>query len=250
MTLGRTVHAEICKLVTSKATLLVCIGGIIIPAMLAMATGFASANRHVAIQAAVQDRGSAVAGFGQPLVILLAALTVSSEYSDGQIRMSLAATPNRLRLVAAKAIVVAVTSAVIGLTATPISAILEQWSSSWQTDQGVTLVFTIPMLINVLGVALNYMMISLLALGLTIITRSSIATLVVMIPMVLGLTIGLISVFPVLKYLPDLAGIQLLTRYPGVPLLAPIPGALVMAAWTGLLLVAAAILFIHSDVGH
>ena len=250
MTVSWTVRAEACKLVTSPAALLVFIMALIIPMLLAMATGFANGANHGAIQVPVQDQGFEVAGFGQPLVILLAAMTMSSEYTDGQITTTLAATPNRRRLLAAKAIVVAGAATIIGLIASPTSAMLEQWSRSLATPRGGTITFTTPMMLNVLTVALNYTMIALLSLALTTITRSIIATLVIMIPMVLGITIGLVPIFPILKYLPDLAGIQLLTHYPSVPLLAPLPGAFVMAAWTITMLTLAAILFTKRDIGQ
>ena len=58
------------------------------------------------------------------------------------------------------------------------------------------------------------------------------------------LTVSLVGVLPALKFLPDLAGLQLLTAYRGVGLLDPIPGGLVMAAWA-VGLVALAALALH-----
>ena len=70
----------------------------------------------------------------------------------------------------------------------------------------------------------NYVLIGLIAASITILTRTFIVTLVVLVPLVLGVSISLLGILPVLKYLPDLAGIQLLTGYPGIGLLDPIPG--------------------------
>lgn len=49
---------------------------------------------------------------------------------------------------------------------------------------------------------------ALIAAGLTFLTRSFIVALIVLIPMVLGLTIGLVQAIPALRYLPDLAGLR------------------------------------------
>lgn len=101
---------------------------------------------------------------------------------------------------------------------------------------------------NLVGVAVNYVLIGLIAASLTILARSFLLTLVVLVPLVLGLTLSLLGALPFLKYLPDLAGIQLLTGYPGVGLLDPIPGGLVMGAWAVGLCTAAWIAFRVRDV--
>lgn len=54
---------------------------------------------------------------------------------------------------------------------------------------------------------------------------------------------------PSIKYLPDLAGIQLLTAYPGVPFLAPEPGAMVMLLWAAAFLAVSSALFVRRDIG-
>ena len=53
--------------------------------------------------------------FGQIAVAVLGALLITGEYSSGQIRSSLAAVPRRGRLFAAKAVVVTIFSALLGL---------------------------------------------------------------------------------------------------------------------------------------
>lgn len=64
----------------------------------------------------------------------------------------------------------------------------------------------------------------------TVLARSFIVTLVILVPLVLGPTISMLGIFPYLKYLPNLAG-KLLTGYPSIGLLDPISrGLVVMAA--------------------
>ena len=83
-----------------------------------------------------------------------------------------------------------------------------------------------------------------------VLARSFIVTLVILVPLVLGLTISMLGIFPFLKYLPDLAGVRLLTGYPSTALLDPIRGGLVvMATWTGAASVSASIVFERRDAG-
>ncbi|RII98571.1 hypothetical protein DZF93_19625 [Clavibacter michiganensis subsp. insidiosus] len=100
---------------------------------------------------------------------------------------------------------------------------------------------------NLVGVVVNFALIGLLAASVTVLTRSLVVPLVVLVPLVLGLTVSLVGLVPAVRYLPDLAGIQLLTAYPGVGLLDPVPGALVMLAWTGALGAAAALSLLRRD---
>lgn len=58
---------------------------------------------------------TAGSSFGQIAVAVLGALLITGEYSSGQIRSSLAAVPRRGRLFAAKALAVAIFSALLGL---------------------------------------------------------------------------------------------------------------------------------------
>ena len=59
--------------------------------------------------------------FGQLIAAVLGALVISSEYSTGAIRSTLAAVPQRLKLLAAKAVVLVVIVVVVG-TATSFAA--------------------------------------------------------------------------------------------------------------------------------
>ncbi|GIJ43697.1 hypothetical protein Val02_05830 [Virgisporangium aliadipatigenens] len=63
-----------------------------------------------------------IANIGVQVAILtLAVLTLGSEYSTGSIRLTFVAAPSRLRVIAAKALVVAVTSALLAVVSLPIS---------------------------------------------------------------------------------------------------------------------------------
>jgi ABC-2 type transport system permease protein len=63
-----------------------------------------------------------IANIGVQVAILtLAVLALGSEYSTGSIRTTFVAAPSRLRVVAAKALVVTVTSALLSVVALPIA---------------------------------------------------------------------------------------------------------------------------------
>jgi ABC-2 type transport system permease protein len=181
----------------------------------------------------VEAHGFEVAGFGQPFVILYAALVTGSEFTGGQLRSSLLATPRRGILLAAKLMVITVPTVLLGLISTGASVLIEHAALG---DHGLAVGdYTAGMGWNLLGVAVNYTLIALIAGGITVLARSIVVTLVLLVPLVLGLTISLVGVLPPLKFLPDLAGLQLLTGYPGVGLLEPVPGGIVMAGWAALL---------------
>jgi len=67
---------------------------------------------------------TAGSSFGQIAVAVLGALLITGEYSSGQIRSSLAAVPRRGRLFAAKALVVAIFSALLGLVTVALTYLL------------------------------------------------------------------------------------------------------------------------------
>lgn len=241
-------RAELTKAVTLPAIASTALAALVVPPLLALVTGLnfrPTDSRWGSFP--VESHGFEVAGFGQPLVILLAALIAGTEFMEHQVRTTLTAMPRRGRALAAKLVVVAVGSGAIGLIATAAAVVLKHAALG---EHGLAFAeFTAAMAWNLGGVVLNYTLIGLIATALTILTRGFIVTLVVLVPMVLGLTIGLVQAIPALKYLPDLAGLQLLTGYPGIGLLEPIPGALVMAAWAFALTAAATVVFRRRDVG-
>ncbi|MEB4616333.1 hypothetical protein OOT08_17000, partial [Leucobacter sp. M11] len=177
----------------------------------------------------IETHGFETAGFGQPLVMLLAALITGTEFLNGQLRTSLLATPRRGQVLGAKLLVIGVLAALIGAVAVGAAVLLKHGALG---EHGLSPgEFTPRMAWNLLGVSANYALIALVAAGVTVISRRIIVTLVLLVPLVLGLTISLLPAVPLLRFLPDLAGIQLLMAYPSIGLLDPLPGGLVMALW-------------------
>lgn len=223
-----TLRAEFTKTLTLRSIQGTLAAALVVPAALALASGLAFDPARGA-QFPLESHGFETAGFGQPLVILLAALITGTEYLDGQLRTTLIATPKRGRVLSAKLLIVAGLGAATGWVAIGASVLIKHAALG---EHGLALdQFTTGMGWNLLSVGINYALIALIAAGITIIARTFIVTLVVLVPLVLGITISLVGVIPLLKYLPDLAGIQLLMPYPGVGVLEPLPGGIVMTLW-------------------
>lgn len=235
------VRAEFSKLWSLPSLWGVALAATLAPGLLAFFTSMANTASRANVP--VELLGFEVAGFGQPLVVLFAALVVGSDYSGSQLRTTLLATPRRARVWGAKLVVVSGCAAIIAITAMVLALMFARMAVPHDR------MFTAATWMNIGGVALNYTLMALLAAGITFLARTPLVAVIVLVPMVLGLTISLMTVLPVLRYLPDLAGMQLMLRYPGMPLLEPAVGALVMGAWAVAAVGAAAIVFQRSDVG-
>lgn len=244
----RIVRAEFTKALTLRSVCVALLLAVSVPPTLAFLAGLAfDPGIPAAARMPIEAHGFESAGLGQPIVILIAALLAGTEYSGAQLRTTFLAGPVRSHVFAAKMVVVAALSAAVALIAIPAAVLLAHaalGNAGLRIDE-----FTSGMVWNLLGVVVNYTLIGVLTAGVTLLTRSIIAPLVLLVPLVLGVTISLISLLPALKFMPDLAGLQLLTPYPGIGLLGPVPGALVMAGWAVLSGGVAWWTFVHRDVG-
>lgn len=108
--------------------------------------------------------------FGQVAAVVLGVLCVSSEYTKGGIRTTLTAVPNRVRLVVAKALVVAIVTLAAGLVACVASFFLGQ--SLLPADVSVSLGDP-DVLRAVLGGALYLMASGLFGFALGLLLRQS-----------------------------------------------------------------------------
>jgi ABC-2 type transport system permease protein len=138
---------------------------------------------------------------GQVIVALLAVLAVGGEYATGMIRLTLAATPRRLTVLAAKTITVAGWALVAGLVAVAGSVlagrlILPGRGLSAANGYVVVSLGNGPDLRAFVGSVLYLALIALLALGVTTAVRDSGAAI--------GLVLGLLYLFPIVAaVIPD-----------------------------------------------
>ncbi|MCI2958728.1 ABC transporter permease [Agromyces atrinae] len=225
-----TLHSEWTKALTLRSVQGTILAALIVAPALALASGLAfDAALAEARSFPVEAHGFQTAGFGQPLIILLAALITGSEYLGGQLRTTLVATPRRGRVFIAKLVVITALTLVIAVLSTSASVALAHAALG---VHGLAMTeFTAGIAWNLVGVAVNYTLMALISAAITVIARTIIVALVTLVPLVLGVTISLVGTIPALRYLPDLAGIQLVTSYPGIGLLDPVTGGMVMAAW-------------------
>ena len=188
--------------------------------------------------------------FGQLVVAVLGVLAISGEYSTGMIRSSITATPKRLPMLAAKAIVLVVCTFVVGLISTVGSALV---AMAMLSGQGITASFSDPdLLLPLLGGALYLALVSVFALGVGAILRSSAGGIAAALGIVLLLPIVL-SMIPAVwaadlaPYLLSNAGLASFGLDLGGAGLEAWQNILIVLGWVAVSLVGAAVLLKRRD---
>jgi ABC-2 type transport system permease protein len=189
---------------------------------------------------------------GQLIIVVLGALTVTSEYSTGMIRTSLTVQPRRGTVLAAKGVVFAVVTLVTGLVAAFVSFFIGQAILSGQHlnaslgDPGV--------LRAVIGGGLFLAVCGMLAFGLGILLRHTAAAISASIGLLFVLFV-LVNFLPsdwqnhVDKWVPFNAGSQIWSTVtpPGSHMFGPWAGFAVFAAYAAIAIAAGAALFLRRD---
>ncbi|MFF3332605.1 ABC transporter permease [Streptomyces sp. NPDC002888] len=171
---------------------------------------------------------------GQIAAISFGAMAVASEFHEGALRLTLAATPRRGRWFAAKVTAIAVPALVVG-TVTALAALTAARAGLGEAASGLTVGEQVR---GVVGCGLYLTLMALFAAGLAALLRSGVATLSLLIPFVLvvsfviGDTTGTVA-----DFLPDKAGQVVLSQtHDGA--LGPWTGLAVTALWAALALFA------------
>lgn len=189
--------------------------------------------------------------------IILGVVLISSEYTANsadagggrQITATLAAVPRRLAVLAAKAVtfvlLVWVTAAVTIAACLALAYLVIGDTATGPEDPG-------EMIARTFGTALYWALTGLIALAVTILTRSGIVPLIVLIAnsSLVSISLLLSKLTPLARYLPDLAGIRLVAAGDYIAVndpLDPLTGGLVMAAWAVALLAVSAVVFSRRD---
>jgi len=223
------VRAELVKLAGLPSVWAAAVLGLVVPPLIAFLN-----SRAVA---AGVDSGYQELVFGVIGVLVLGAVSVGSEYRGRQITTSLICVPSRGRFLAAK------TGALV-LAVAPLATV------SAVLTLGVVGSLSAEAGPRIVGVVAYWVLTALLAYGITLLTRSGILPLTILIlnTSVVSVTYLLTRVTPLAGYLPDLAGAQLFIRGLDSPVgLTPLTGGLVMAAWVLALLATAAAVFHRRD---
>ena len=225
-------------------------------------TGFggllsASYARHLtpAARAALDPASYSESGFflAQLAIGVLGVLVMTGEYATGSIRSTLAAAPQRVAVLAAKAGVFGAAAFATGLASSFAAFFLGQ---AIFASTGIPGSLAAPgALRTVLGAALYLAVFGLLSLGLGALIRRTAGAIAIVIALLIFLPAaagGLPAAWQedVNPYLPSVAGQVIIGRTKFTPpghLLAPWAGFAVFCAYTAAALVAATILLHHRD---
>lgn len=190
--------------------------------------------------------------------VVIGVVTMSSEYTAAstdtsggrQITTTLTAIPGRLRLLTAKALSVIALVTAIAIVAVPLSVLVARVIIG---DAGTETVSIDHAVRRWAGGALYWTLTGLIAFAITVLARSGIIPLIILIAnsSVVSFSLLLTNLTPAAHWLPDMAGRNLFgfpedSVVPGG--LEPIPGSIVMACWTIALLIVAGIVFRRRDV--
>ncbi|MEU7587336.1 hypothetical protein AB0A95_13650 [Micromonospora sp. NPDC049230] len=196
------------------------------------------------------DLGLRDLGIGLIGPMVLGVIVVSSEYTSTgrdapgarQLTATLAAVPNRLRLLAAKTtalvLVVAAQAAVTTAATLTLTRVLHGDNAA------------APAPARVAAAILYWTLTALLAYAITLITRNGIVplTLLIINSSVVSVSYLLTKVTDLASYLPDIVGAQMFIRGGDFPVkVAPVTAGLVMTAWIVVLLAVGAVLFQRRD---
>ncbi|MEC5186012.1 ABC-2 type transport system permease protein [Cryobacterium sp. MP_3.1] len=130
--------------------------------------------------------------FGQLVVAVLGVLAISGEYSTGMIRSSLTASPKRLSVLTAKAVVLFVSTFVVGLVSTVGSALV---AAPILAGQGISAEVTdSDLLLPLLGGALYLALVSVFALGVGAILRTGAGGIAAALGILLLLPIAMVMI--------------------------------------------------------
>src|SRR6516164_6712648 len=189
---------------------------------------------------------------GQLVIAVLGALTITSEYSTGMIRTTLSVQPRRGVVFAAKAVVFAVVSLVIGLITSFGSFFIGQAILS---SHHLSVTLGDPNVLRaVIGGALFLTACGMLAYGLGAILRHTAAAISAAIGLLFVLTV-LVQFLPhtwqnnVDKWMPALAGSQIWATKPigGPPSFSAWPGFAVLAGYAAVAIIAGLVCFRTRD---
>jgi ABC-2 type transport system permease protein len=254
-----TLHAEWTKLRTVASTGWLLLGTVVLTVAVSATADAAAACPSGGCQADLAKLSLTGVQTGQVVVVIIAVLAVSGEYSTGMIRITLTAVPRRLAVLAAKAAIIASLVLAAGAVAVLASLLAGRLILP---GYGFTAAHGYPLLSlgggQVLraacGSALYLTLIALLSLGIATAVRET--------AVAIGLVLGLLYLFPVVTSVisnqhwqrhleqigPMTAGldIQATARLRGLPL-TPWQGLGVLALWAGGALIIGALVLRFRD---
>jgi len=177
-----------------------------------------------------QEAGTVGVLYGQVALIAFGVLAVTSEYGSGMIKLSLLAMPRRGQFYAAKMVIIAAAAVILAI---PCSVIAYAATQVALGPYGASI--SAPGVPGSLAGAAGYLVLMcLFAAGIAVVTRSTVAPLATLIPVVLigSHLLALVGATKAIaRYLPDQAGMQMLAIHAGRGALSPAAGMAVLLTW-------------------
>lgn len=181
---------------------------------------------------------------GQPGISVASAGYFGQEYSHAALRTTLLTQPSRLKLLCAKFVNMSIIILVTGVVSSVIGLIVLMF----QQDIEWTGSFLIRLLGSISLGILSWIQLAWITSALSIMTKSFIAPVAIMLPLVLGLSHMLFSFFQLAKFLPTLATMNLFSLPAVNVYLDKWLGLAVQFSWVVLLLTISAWLFSYRNV--
>jgi ABC-2 type transport system permease protein len=224
-TLGRTLGAEWTKLRSVRSTYGSLLAAVVVTVGIAALAGWAAVTDDQPTTATASQLAGVGASLGQFGLVALAALAVTAEFATGSIRTTLAATPARWAVLAAKAAVVGAVIFPTGFVATALATLAGSAILGTRADGILALSAR-----SAAAVTLT----SLLVVGLGAVLRSTAGTVttavaVLFAPPILGALVSNEIVATVLDHLP--AGLSGVVASGTGGRYSPEVAALLLGAW-------------------
>lgn len=257
MTIIRVVRAEFTKLFSLRSSLAVMAATVLVSvgaswALTRLIKAAYDAGRPE--DTAGLEAGSAflvILHYGQIGAVLLAAWAMHQENDPGCLRSTLLSTPQRVVVFAAKAILIACVSAVIGTISAFGAAAVRCSAIACDASGSAFAPTTAAELRILLGVVAYWILIALFTYALAVLLRSGLAAMGIVLALSLAVSLALLNITPLARYLPDQAGAQLYQQPPILDGdLGPVTGGLVLLAWTSIALLAALVSFHRQPITH
>lgn len=215
----------------------------------------AGETERLADTSAIEAAFAAMPFLGVVGAVVIGVIVIGSEYtadraeSGGgrQITTTMAAVPHRMRLFTAKMLVVLVFVTVTAAITIPANIALARMIVG---DAGTETVTATEALHRSVGTAVYWVLMGFIAFAITVMARSSIIPLALLIAnsSVVSVSLLLTNITPAAHWLPDMAGRRLFGVSDTVDGgLAAVPGGIVMSCWALALLLVAAYLFRRRD---
>lgn len=181
---------------------------------------------------------------GQLGIIVASASYLGQEYSHSSLRTTLLTQPSRLKLLCAKFLNITIIVVFTGI----VTSVLSLLVLYFQHDMEWTGTLIIRFLGSISLGLLSWIQLALISFALSIITKSLIAPIAIMFPLILGLSQMLFSISQLAKFLPTLATMNLFSIPALNTLLDKWSGLAVQFSWVVLLFTISAWLFLYRNV--